>query len=438
MRDGKPHPPTPSPLNTRVLIAGGGAREHALAWKVAQSPRCAEIIVAPGNAGTGREFRNVPVNANDVDGIVNLAINERIDLVVVGPEEPLSRGLADAVRARGIPCFGPGRDGAEIESSKTWAKDLMRAADVPTAYAQSFSDIERALPALEEVAYPVVIKADGLAAGKGVTICATRREAESAVRDALEGGVFGAAGQTVLVEEYLTGDEASVLALVDGEMVVPLLPARDHKRIGDGDTGPNTGGMGAYAPTALVDAAMLGRIMETVLQPTAQALAGRGIVYRGVLYAGLILTSDGPKVIEFNCRFGDPEIQVVLPLLDADLLALCEATAQGRLAAVAHTIRWRDSACVGVVLASGGYPGAYPTGVPISGLDTVDADALVFHAGTKHDDAGNVVTSGGRVLTVTSAAPTLHEARDRAYTNAERIHFEGVQYRRDIAARELQ
>jgi phosphoribosylamine--glycine ligase len=424
-------------MSSRILIVGGGAREHALAWKIAQSPQCGEIIVAPGNAGTAHEFRNAPVGVNDIDAMADLAAAERVDLVVVGPEEPLARGLADVLRARGIPTFGPGRDGAEIESSKAWAKDLMREAGVPTARAQSFSDIERALPALEEVSYPVVVKADGLAAGKGVTICATRRDAEIAVRDALQSGAFGAAGQTVLVEEYLTGDEVSILALVDGETVVPLLPARDHKRIGDGDTGPNTGGMGAYAPTTLVDGAMLDHFMATILRPTARALVERGITYRGILYAGLILTADGTQVIEFNCRFGDPETQIVLPLLDADLLALCDATAHGRLATVAQSIRWHGGACVGVVLASGGYPGTYLTGLPITGLEAVGADALVFHAGTKHDAAGRVVTSGGRVLTVAAVAPTLHEARDRAYASAERIHFEGIQYRHDIAAREL-
>ncbi len=270
-------------MTNRVLIVGNGAREHALAWKIAQSPNCGEVIVAPGNAGTGLAFRNVAVAATDIEGIVALAARERVALVVVGPEEPLARGLADALRARAIPCFGPGRDGARIESSKTWTKALLHRAGVPTARAETFSDVEHALPALEEVAYPVVVKADGLAAGKGVTICATRREAEAAVRESLGGGAFGAAGQTVLVEEFLTGDEVSVLALVDGETVVPLLPARDHKRIGEGDTGPNTGGMGAYAPTALVDDAMLAGIMETILRPTARALAGQGIVYRGVL-----------------------------------------------------------------------------------------------------------------------------------------------------------
>lgn len=424
-------------VSSRVLIVGNGAREHALAWKIAQSPTCAELIVAPGNAGMADKFRTVVIPATDSDGIVALAASQRIDLVVVGPEEPLARGLADALRARDIPCFGPNRDGARIESSKAWTKDLLHRVGVPTARSETFSDIHHALPALEEVSYPVVIKADGLAAGKGVTICATRREAESAVRESLEGGAFGAAGQTVLIEEYLTGDEVSVLALVDGETVVPLLPARDHKRVGEGDSGPNTGGMGAYAPTMLVDEAMLAHIMERILRPTARALADQGIVYRGILYAGLILTADGPKVIEYNCRFGDPETQVILPLLDADLLALCAATATGRLAGVVDAVRWHPGACVGVVLASGGYPGAYPTGLPITGLATLDTDALVFHAGTKMDDDGRIVTSGGRVLTVAAVASTLRAARDRAYASAERIHFDGATYRRDIAAREL-
>jgi phosphoribosylamine--glycine ligase len=421
----------------KLLIVGNGAREHALAWKLAQSPRCGEIVVAPGNAGTALAWRNAPVSATDVPGIVALAERERADLVVVGPEEPLARGLADALSARGIACFGASRAGATIEASKRWAKELMRAARVPTARAEAFTALDAAIPALEEVRYPVVVKADGLAAGKGVMICATRREAETAVRDCLQGGLFGAAGQTVLIEEYLMGDEASVLAFVDGETVVPLLPARDHKRVGDGDTGPNTGGMGAYAPTTLVDDPLLHQVTETILKPTAHELAARGITYRGILYAGLMLTADGPQVIEFNCRMGDPETQVVLPLMDADLLTLCEATAHGRLASVAETVRWHSGACIGVVLASGGYPGKYETGLPITGLDSVDPDALIFHAGTQQDDLGRIVTNGGRVLTVAAVAPTIREARDRAYASAERITFPGIHYRHDIAAREL-
>ncbi|MGI8689555.1 MAG: phosphoribosylamine--glycine ligase [Thermomicrobiales bacterium] len=424
-------------MTSRVLIVGNGAREHALAWKIAQSPNCAELIAAPGNAGTADGCRNIAIPATDIDGIVALAVTERIDLVVVGPEEPLALGLADALRARDIPSFGPNRDGGRIESSKAWTKDLLRHAGVPTARAETFSDIQHALPALEEVSYPVVIKADGLAAGKGVTICTTRGDAESAVRASLQGGAFGAAGQTVLIEEYLTGDEVSVLALVDGETVVPLLPTRDHKRIGEGDSGPNTGGMGAYAPTTLVDTTMLARITDSILRPTARALADQGIVYRGILYAGLILTADGPKVIEYNCRFGDPETQVILPLLDADLLALCAATAAGQLAGVVGTVRWHPGACVGVVLASGGYPGTYLTGLPIAGLDALDTDALIFHAGTKKSEDRHVVTSGGRVLTVAAVASTLRAARARAYANAARIHFDGATYRRDIAAREI-
>ena len=421
---------------SRVLIVGNGAREHALAWKIAQSPHCGEVIVAPGNAGTGSAWRNAPVAATDVPGIVALAARERADLVVVGPEEPLARGLVDALAARGLPAFGPPQAGAQIEASKRWAKDLMRAAHIPTARAEAFTTLDAAIPALEEVRYPAVIKADGLAAGKGVTVCVTRPEAEAAVRECF-GGAFGMAGRTVLIEEYLTGDEVSVLAFVDGETVVPFLPARDHKRAGDGDTGPNTGGMGAYAPTALMDATRMQRITREILRPVARAIAARGIVYRGILYAGLMLTPNGPQVIEFNCRFGDPETQVLLPLLDADLLTLCEATAHGRLASVAQSVRWRAGACAGVVLASGGYPGRYTTGVPIHDLDALGADALVFHAGTACDDAGRIVTSGGRVLTVAATAPTLRAARDRAYAAAARIVFDGVQYRHDIAAREV-
>ena len=421
----------------RVLVVGNGAREHALAWRLAQSPRCDDLLVAPGNAGIAASFRTASVAANDVSALTALALAEHIDLVIVGPEEPLAKGLADALTASGIAVFGPSRAGAMIESSKRWAKELLTEARVLTARAETFTDFDAALAALERVQYPVVVKADGLAAGKGVSVCATRREAASAIGDCLQSGTFGKAGQTVLIEEFLVGDEVSVLALVDGATVVPLLPARDHKRVGEGDTGPNTGGMGAYAPTRLVDDAMQARILADILQPTARALVQRGIHYRGVLYAGLILTADGPKVIEYNCRMGDPETQVILPLLNADWLTLCHATATGALTAVTDTVRWHAGACVGVALTSGGYPGAYTNGIPITGLDAVDADALVFHAGTARNDTGQVVTSGGRVLTVCAVAPTLAAARDRAYANAERIHFAGMQYRRDIAAREL-
>jgi len=421
----------------RVLLVGSGAREHALAWKLAQSPQCDDLLVTPGNAGIAAAFRTAPIAANDVSGLTDLAVAERADLVIVGPEEPLANGLADALLTRGIPVFGPTRAGAMIESSKAWAKELLAEAGVPTAHAEAFTDFDAALAALERVRYPVVVKADGLAAGKGVAVCTTRREAASAVGDCLQAGAFGKAGQIVLIEEYLAGDEVSVLALVDGETVVPLMPARDHKRVGDGDTGPNTGGMGAYAPTRLANAAWQARILADILQPTARALVQRGIHYRGVLYAGLILTADGPKVIEYNCRMGDPETQVILPLLNADWLTLCHATATGTLAAVADTVHWHDGVCVGVVLASGGYPGDYAKGIPITGLDILDADALVFHAGTARNDAGQTVTSGGRVLTVCAVAPTLAAARDRAYTNAKCIHFAGMQYRNDIAVREL-
>ena len=423
-------------MSSRVLIVGGGAREHALAWKIAQSSRCGAVLVAPGNAGTAATFQNVPTPATDVAGIVQVARRERADLVIVGPEDPLALGLADCLRAHDIPVFGPGADGARIESSKAWAKALLVEAGVPTARGHSVRDLETARRVLAEMPAPVVVKADGLAAGKGVTVCETRVEAERAVREAL-GGAFGAAGETVLIEEFLTGDEVSVLALVDGETIVPLLPARDHKRIGDGDIGANTGGMGAYAPTSLIDRPLLDRITETILRPTVRALTERGIPYHGVLYAGLILTGNGPMVIESNCRFGDPETQAVLPLLDADFLTLCEATARGTLASAASAIRWRSGACVGVVIASGGYPGTYRTGLPITGLDRIEPDALVFHAGTRRDGNGEIVTSGGRVFTVVAVAPTLGEACDRAYGNAERVGFAGASYRRDIAAREL-
>lgn len=417
-----------------VLVVGSGAREHALVWKLSQSPLAGRIYAAPGNAGTRGLADNIELAATDVAGIVAAVEQRDIDLVVVGPEAPLAAGLADALRERGRAVFGPSAAGARIESSKAWAKDLMVADGVPTARAVVCDSLPEALTALEELDGAVVVKADGLAAGKGVVVCQTRTEAEATLRSMLDHHALGEAGSRVLIEECLVGPEVSFLALVDGETVVPLAPACDYKRALDADEGPNTGGMGAYSPTALVDAALSARILDEIIRPVVRGMAARGIDYRGVLYAGLMLTADGPKVIEFNCRFGDPETQVILPLLDADLVELCAAAAEGRLADVAPP-SWRPGACVGVVVAAGGYPGAYPTGRPIDGLARLPAGGLVFHAGTKDAD-GTTVTAGGRVLTAVGCGADMAAARALAYATVNAVSFDDAFCRSDIALRE--
>ncbi|HET7035024.1 MAG TPA: phosphoribosylamine--glycine ligase [Thermomicrobiaceae bacterium] len=415
----------------RLLIVGGGAREHALAWKLAQSPEVDELLVAPGNAGTAAIARNLPIAATDIDALVEVAGRERVGLTVVGPEEPLARGLADRLRARGLLVFGPDAAAARIESSKSWAKDVMRAAGVPTAAAREFSALEPALDWVADAPLPLVVKANGLAAGKGVVVAATRGEAERAVRAMLAERSFGEAGSEILIEECLSGPEVSVLALTDGETIYPLVPATDYKRAGAGDTGPNTGGMGAFAPVPAVTPELAACIRAEILEPTLSELRERGIAYRGVLYAGLMLTESGPRVIEFNCRFGDPETEVVLPLLADDLLPLLLAAAEGRLADVPPPRR-HDGACVGVVLASAGYPGSYTTGCPISGLDDLPQGVLAFHAGTAWLD-GRIVTSGGRVLTLVARGTNLAEARQCVYEGIARVSYTGKQFRPDIA-----
>lgn len=417
----------------RMMIVGSGGREHALAWKLGQSPRVSAVWCAPGNAGTEQAATNLPVLASDLDGLVAAARRVRADLVVVGPEAPLAAGLGDRLRAAGIPVVGPSRAATRIESSKQWAKELMAAAGVPTARATVVTSVAAGLAALPGFGLPVVIKADGLAAGKGVVVATTRAEAESTLRDFLEAGTLGEAGRTVVIEECLVGPEASVFALSDGERFVRLPAARDHKRALAGDRGPNTGGMGAYAPTVALDQAALAAIDAAILHPILAALARAGAPFQGVLFAGLMLTAAGPKVIEFNARFGDPEAQAILPLLAGDLAPVLSAIAHGDVAAAAPPAR---GAAVGVVLAAGGYPGAYDTGLPISGLDQVPDDVLVFHAGTRRDAAGRIVTAGGRVLTVVGRGPDLAAARARAYAGAAAITFPGCQFRTDIALTE--
>jgi phosphoribosylamine--glycine ligase len=414
----------------RILLVGGGGREHTLAWKLAQSPSVDVVLAAPGNAGIEEVAECRAILADDVLGLIELAEKESIDLVVVGPEGPLVAGLVDELEARGIAAFGPTADGALIEGSKVWAKELCISLGIPTAGSETFTSAEAAERYLDALTPPYVIKAEGLAAGKGVTVATSREEAVAAVRAALVDGAFGAAGERVLVEEFLEGREVSALALTDGETIIPLAPAQDFKRVGDRDAGPNTGGMGAYSPVPYVDEMMWRRIVDEVLEPAVRGLGSRGIRYRGVLYAGLMLTPEGPKVLEFNCRFGDPETQAILPRLDSDLAELLAATAAGTLAD--HKVVWRPEACVTVVLASEGYPGPYPSGVPIEGLGPVGEGVHVFHAGTARRD-GKVVTAGGRVLAVSALGKGLAEARDRAYEAASRISFPGMHHRTDIA-----
>jgi phosphoribosylamine--glycine ligase len=426
-------------VTMRVLVVGGGGREHAIAWKLAQGDTTGELIAAPGNPGMAGVAECVPVPVSDHDGIVRLARQRAVDLVVIGPEDPLGAGLADRLDAAGIPVFGHTAAAARIESSKAWSKDLMAATGIPTARSRAVSDLAAGREAVAGLAGdgPVVIKADGLAAGKGVVVAATFAEAEDALRAMLGGGAFGRAGATVVVEECLSGPEVSILLFADGTSIRMLAPSCDHKRAFDGDQGPNTGGMGAYTPTRLVDAATMARIEEEIVLPAVREMAERGVPLRGALYPGLMLTADGPKVIEFNCRFGDPETQVVLPTTVGDFGAWALATATGTLATTPQPIQ--EGAAVGVALASGGYPGSYEVGKPIHGLDTVAADpnVLVFHAGTARAGNGEIVTAGGRVLTVVGLGADLATARDRAYAAAHQITFEGRHFRTDIATREL-
>ncbi len=417
----------------RVLVVGSGAREHTIAWKLRQSPRLTDLFVAPGNAGTAAIGTNLDIKAADVDGIAAAAKEQRIDLVVVGPEDPLSRGLVDRLTAEGISAFGPTRAAAQIESSKAFAKELMARYGIPTAASATFDNRIEARNYVEANPGPIVVKADGLTAGKGVFVCDTTEDALAAV-DAMMGdeGRFGESGRTVVIEERLSGREVSAHAFSDGTTVAPMPFACDYKRARDADEGPNTGGMGAYSPPSWLDEALEPYIHEQVTEAAIAAMREEGAPYAGALYPGLMVTDDGPRVLEFNCRLGDPEAQVLLPRLQSDLLDICWAAANGTLSEC--EIRWSTDAAVGVVVASGGYPDDYETGYEIAGLNSLDADVHVFHAGTIPGDQGEVLTSGGRVLTVVATAPTITEARSTAYRNVQRIHFTNAFYRRDIAA----
>ncbi|OLC90824.1 MAG: phosphoribosylamine--glycine ligase [Candidatus Rokubacteria bacterium 13_1_20CM_4_70_14] len=418
----------------RMLIVGGGGREHALAWKIAQSPRVTALFTAPGNPGIARHAVCVPLTADALDGLVAFARRERIDLTVVGPEAPLVAGLADRLLDAGLAVFGPIAQAAAIEGSKAFAKDLMARNAIPTARFATFDDPARARGYCREVGPPLVVKADGLAGGKGAIVCRTLADADEAVAECMERAAFGAAGATVVVEEFLSGEEVSFFALANGADALPLAAAQDHKTVFDGDQGPNTGGMGAYSPVASFDAAMERRVMDTIVRPTIAALAKDGAPYRGVLYVGLMLTAEGPKVIEFNCRFGDPECQALVVRVPGDLVPLLVAAAHG--GPWPEVGPWPTRASVCVVLASGGYPGKYGTGAAIEGVESAETapGVTVFHAGTALRE-GRLVTAGGRVLGVTAVAGDLATAIARAYGAVGAIRFEGMHYRRDIGRR---
>ena len=420
----------------RILVIGGGGREHALVWKLAQSPRVEKIYCAPGNPGIGEIAECVNISVDNIKALCGFAREHNVDLTVVGPEKPLTDGIVDYFTAQGLKIFGPTQEAAQLEGSKTFAKERMQEYKIPTADFAVFSSAVEAKAYIEKLGKSIVVKADGLAAGKGVVVAETPAEALAAIDEIMLKKVHGDAGSQVVLEERLIGEEASLLAFTDGTTVIPMVAAQDHKRVGDGDTGPNTGGMGAYAPAPVVTPELLQQIQETILQPMVDGLRKDGILYQGCLYAGLMITEDGPKVIEFNARFGDPETQVVLPLLDGDLAAILEACVDGTLAQ--SKIKWRDSAAVCVVVAAGGYPGDYRKGDVISGLSAAEGkDAVVFHAGTSI--AGeDVVTHGGRVLGVTAVAKNIAAAVDKVYPAVEQIKFAGMQYRKDIAHRALQ
>ncbi len=417
----------------RILVIGKGGREHALAWKLSQSKKAEKIFVAPGNGGIAELAEIVPIAVDDLTGLADFAEKNRIDLTVVGPELPLTLGIVDIFEERGLKIFGPNKEAAEIEGSKAFAKNFMDKYHIPTARFKVFSSHLEAMDFTTSASYPLVIKADGLAAGKGAVIVNDPDEAKSQIEEIMVKMVFGEAGSRVLIEEFLTGEEVTVMALTDGERVIPMVSSQDHKRIGDGDTGLNTGGMGAYAPTSIVNEKMLRQITDEILEPTVRGLAEQGRKYTGVLYTGLMITDRGPKVLEYNCRFGDPETQAVLPLLESDLAQIFSDIADGYLNI--DEIKWKDAHAACVVLASKGYPAASEKGMSIKGLDKLNSNnCVVFHAGTAR--SGNqYITDGGRVLGVTAVDKTLSGALARAYDAINGIHFGGMQYRRDIGWR---
>jgi phosphoribosylamine---glycine ligase len=424
----------------KVLVVGGGGREHALAWKLAQSPRVDRVLVAPGNAGTSTEAKcaNVTIGATDIDALLALAEREQVAFTVVGPEAPLVAGIVDAFRARGLRIFGPTAQAAQLEGSKAYAKDFMRRHGIPTAAYGSFTEIAEAEAFIRAQGAPIVVKADGLAAGKGVILAQTEAEAVAAVHDMLAGNAFGSAGHRVVIEEFLTGEEASFICMIDGEHILPLASSQDHKARDDGDRGPNTGGMGAYSPAPVVTPELHRRILAEVIGPTLQGMAVEGERYTGFLYAGIMVDPRGnPKVLEFNCRFGDPETQPILMRMKTDLAELVEAGIDGQLDRVA--VEWDPRVALGVVLAAGGYPFDYRKGDPITGLEAANSGtSRVFHAGTRMREDGSVVTDGGRVLCVVGLGEDFRAAQANAYRASQKIHFGGIYFRTDIGHRALE
>jgi len=421
----------------KVLVIGGGGREHALAWKAAQSTQVEKVFVAPGNAGTAHEpkLENVSIAAEDIDKLCNFALSESIDLTIVGPEAPLVMGVVDEFQKAGLRCFGPSQAASQLEGSKAFTKDFLARHHIPTAAYGNFTDAEEAIAYIKAQGTPIVIKADGLAAGKGVIVAMTEDEAITAVKDMLAGNAFGEAGHRVVIEEFLSGEEASFIVMVDGEHILPMATSQDHKAAFDGDTGPNTGGMGAYSPAPVVSADVHQHIMQEVIEPTVKGMAAEGNPYTGFLYAGLMISPDGsPKVIEYNCRFGDPETQPIMMRLQSDLVALCESALDGKLDQA--TTQWDARAAIGVVLAAGGYPGDYDKGDVITGIPAETPDSKVFHAGTAEKD-GQIVTHGGRVLCAVALGNSVSEAQQKAYEVVKQIHWDDVYYRNDIGHRAI-
>ncbi|GAA5525789.1 phosphoribosylamine--glycine ligase [Microbulbifer aestuariivivens] len=422
-----------------ILVIGAGGREHALAWKAAQNPAVDTVFVAPGNAGTAREpkVQNLAIGVDNFSALADFAEANNVELTIVGPEAPLVDGIVDFFNGRGLAIFGPSKAASQLEGSKAFTKDFLQRHQIPTADYRNFTEVEPALAFIQEKGAPIVVKADGLAAGKGVIVAETEEQAAMAVRDMLSGNAFGDAGCRVVIEEFLAGEEASFIVMVDGEHILPMATSQDHKRVGDGDTGPNTGGMGAYSPAPVVTDEVYERIMSKVIEPTVKGLAAEGMPYTGFLYAGLMIDQHGePKVIEYNCRFGDPETQPIMMRLKSDLVALCQAALDKKLDQV--SIDWDPRPALGVVLAANGYPGSYRKGDAISGLDRADSDnAKIFHAGTALDGE-RVVTSGGRVLCATALGDTVAEAQDNAYQCAKAVHWDGMFYRKDIGYRAVE
>ncbi|MCB9800253.1 MAG: phosphoribosylamine--glycine ligase [Candidatus Omnitrophica bacterium] len=423
----------------KVLVIGSGGREHVLCWKIAQSPLLTKLYAAPGNAGISEMAECHDIKVEDIQGLCDFAKKEKIDLTVVGPESPLVEGIVDLFEKEGLKIFGPCKAAARLEGSKAFAKDVMNKFSVPTARYEVFSNVNEAKHYVIETEMPVVIKADGLAAGKGVVICESSQDAVNTLTQMMSDGAFGESGRKVVVEQLLEGEELSVLALCDGEKIIPLASSQDHKRAYEHDRGPNTGGMGAYSPCPQYSDVQLAEIVEKVIRPIVKGLGSEGIIYRGILYAGIMITREGPFVLEYNCRFGDPEAQAILPRLKSDLLAVMNEIASANL--TTQSLEWHDKACMAVVLASGGYPGHYKKGVPIHGLPAAEAkreNAFVFHAGTTKNENGQIVTSGGRILVAAGLGDNLRGARENAYQLIEKINCEGTFYRRDIGGRALE